>query len=103
MSEDSNLFSNLSPSSPANSSIIPDRISSRPNQPDRDRIADLEGISRIIAPYFTVLVGLYLYQSNFWLGFLFIGMGMLALLKISIADLKKAIAAIKSFFGLQEF
>lgn len=67
-----------------------------------DRVADFEKISRIIAPYFTVLVGLYLYESNFWIGFLFIGLGMLALLKISIADIKKAIAGIKSFLGLQE-
>lgn len=97
--------SNLPQSSPANSAIVPDRTP-RPNPLENElksnRIDDFEKISRIIAPYFTVLVGLYLYKSNFWLGFLFIGLGMLALLKISIADIQKAIAAIKSFFGLQE-
>ncbi|MBP0020329.1 MAG: hypothetical protein J7647_22590 [Cyanobacteria bacterium SBLK] len=92
---------NLSQSSPIDVEIVSDRPpESNPLKPDR--IADFERISRIIAPYFTVLVGLYLYKSNFWLGFLFIGLGMLALLNVSIADIKKAIAAIKSFFGLQE-
>jgi hypothetical protein len=87
--------------------IVTSRVS-EPNKPNNieshqsDRVADIEKISRIIAPYFTVLVGLYLYKSNFWIGFLFIGLGMLALLKISIADVKKAIAGIKSFLGLQE-
>ncbi|MGK7923795.1 MAG: hypothetical protein AB4290_00830 [Spirulina sp.] len=79
--------------------IVP---SPAPNPEKSDRVADLDKISRIIAPYFTVLVGLYLYQSNFWLGFLFIGLGMFALLKISIADIQKAIAAIKSFLGLAD-
>ncbi|WP_204103564.1 MULTISPECIES: hypothetical protein [Spirulina sp. CCY15215] len=84
--------------------IVPSQASEsvKPESVKSDRVADFEKISRIISPYFTVLVGLYLYESNFWIGFLFIGLGMFALLKISIADIKKAIAAIKSFFGLQE-
>ncbi|MEM9542122.1 MAG: hypothetical protein AAGA60_21855 [Cyanobacteria bacterium P01_E01_bin.42] len=86
---------------PQSSFLVPDRTS-QPNNLKSDRISDLERISRIISPYFTVLVGLYLYASNFWLGFLFIGLGMLALLNVSIADIQKAIVAIKSFLGLQE-
>ena len=95
--------SSSSQTSPSDARIVPSLVSEA-NKPEEksDRVAELEKISHIIAPYFTVLVGLYLYKSNFWLGFLFIGLGMLALLKISIADIKKAIVTIKSFLGLQE-
>ena len=92
-----------SPTPPSSEAqIVPSPPPESPESGNSDRVADFDKISRIIAPYFTVLVGLYLYQSNFWLGFLFIGLGMFALLKISIADIQKAIAAIKSFLGLAD-
>lgn len=54
-----------------------------------------EKISGIVAPYFIVLVGLYLYDNDFILGFMLgtilISVGIVLLLKISFDDVKKFI------------
>lgn len=57
-------------------------------------------ISQIITPYFVVLVGLYLYDSNFLIGIILIGLGIASLLNFSGEDFKKAIASFLAFIGI---
>ncbi|WP_107670071.1 hypothetical protein [Cyanothece sp. BG0011] len=47
----------------------------------------VEKISGIVSPYFIVVVGLILYDDNFFLGLLLIAVGILSLLKISLTDI----------------
>ncbi|MEC4805410.1 MAG: hypothetical protein SAJ12_18380 [Jaaginema sp. PMC 1079.18] len=57
-------------------------------------------ISQIITPYFVVLVGLYLYDSNFLIGIILIALGIASLLNFSRQDLQKAIANFLEFIGI---
>lgn len=47
----------------------------------------VEKISGILSPYFIVLVGLFLYKNNVFLGTILIIVGILSLLKISWRDI----------------
>jgi hypothetical protein len=47
----------------------------------------VERISRIVSPYFIVLVGLFLYEDNFLMGTVLIAIGILSLLKVSWQDI----------------
>jgi hypothetical protein len=47
----------------------------------------VEKISGILSPYFIVLVGLFLYKNNVFLGTILIIVGILSLLKISWKDI----------------
>ncbi len=47
----------------------------------------VEKISGIVSPYFIVVVGLILYDDNFFLGLLLIAVGILSLLKLSLTDI----------------
>ena len=53
-------------------------------------VGNVEKISRIISPYFIVLIGLGLYDSNFLLGLILILAGLLYLFKVSAQDLANA-------------
>lgn len=53
-------------------------------------VSNVEKISRIISPYFIVLIGLALYDSNFILGLALIVVGILYLFKVSIQDVAHA-------------
>ena len=55
----------------------------------------VEKISGILSPYFVVIVGLYLYDDNFFFGSIFILIGMLSLLKISYQDIWQAFNKVK--------
>ncbi|MFP4007510.1 MAG: hypothetical protein ACLFV6_05795 [Spirulinaceae cyanobacterium] len=68
------------------------------NQPEVVTIA--AKISQIITPYFVVLVGLSLYDDNFLIGVILIGLGVASLLNFSGEDLKKAIASFLNFIGI---
>lgn len=68
------------------------------NQPEVVTIA--AKISQIVTPYFVVLVGLYLYEDNFLIGVILIGLGIASLLNFSGEDLKKAIASFLAFIGI---
>ena len=61
----------------------------------------VEKISGILSPYFIVIVGLYLYDNNFFFGSILILIGMLSLLKISYEDIWQGIEKIKDFFKNQ--
>lgn len=58
----------------------------------------VERISGILSPYFIVLVGLFLYDSNVLIGTILIAVGIFSLLKLSWQDLQASIEKIKNFF-----
>jgi hypothetical protein len=60
----------------------------------------VEKISRILSPYFIVIVGLSLYQNNFLIGTILILVGIFSLLKISSQDIGKFLEWVKNFIGL---
>ena len=62
----------------------------------------VEKISRIIAPYFIVVVGLSLYDDNFLIGGILIIVGILSLFKVSLQDVTKAFNSVKNFLGLSD-
>ncbi len=59
----------------------------------------VEKISGILSPYFIVIVGLYLYDDNFFFGGILIIVGILSLLKVSYQDIVSWIDKIKRFFN----
>jgi hypothetical protein len=66
------------------------------NQPEIVNV--VEKISGILSPYFIVLVGLFLYENNFFIGTLLIFVGIFSLLKLSWKDLKILLDQIQKFF-----
>ncbi len=56
-------------------------------QPTPEIVTIVEKISGILSPYFIVLVGLFLYKNNVFLGTILIVVGILSLLKISWNDM----------------
>ncbi|MGL5033122.1 MAG: hypothetical protein ACRC6M_04895 [Microcystaceae cyanobacterium] len=59
----------------------------------------VEKISGILSPYFIVLVGLFLYDSNVLIGTILIFIGIFSLLKLSWQDIQGIIEKIKNFFA----
>jgi hypothetical protein len=59
----------------------------------------VEKISAILSPYFIVVVGLFLYDSNIFIGTVLILVGILSLLNISYRDLPKALEWVKSLIN----
>jgi hypothetical protein len=59
----------------------------------------VEKISKIASPYFIAIVGLSLYQNNFFIGTILILIGIFSLLKISSQDIAKFLTWFKSFLG----
>jgi hypothetical protein len=51
----------------------------------------VEKISGILSPYFIVVVGLFLYDSNIFIGTVLILLGILSLLNISYRDIPKVV------------
>lgn len=62
----------------------------------------VEKISRIISPYFIVIVGLVLYEDNFLIGSVLIIVGILSLLKVTWQDIINAIDYIIALFSSSE-
>ena len=60
-----------------------------------ETVAIVEKISKILSPYFIVIVGLFLYEDNFLFGSALIIVGILSLLNISWRDINNAIEKIK--------
>ena len=59
----------------------------------------VEKISRIVSPYFIVVVGLSLYDDNFLIGGILIVVGILSLFKVSLQDLTNLFNQVKKFLG----
>jgi hypothetical protein len=70
------------------------------NNPESVQVVDK--ISHILSPYFIVMVGLFLYDSNFFIGTILIFLGIFSLLKLSWQDLQRLIQQIMSFFQAKE-
>ncbi len=94
-SENSELFPNNNPL-PTEMSLSDDtqemiRVTASENQEGVDAspevVTIVEKISGILSPYFIVLVGLFLYKSNVFLGTILILVGILSLLNISWQDM----------------
>ena len=66
---------------------------------DSELVNTVEKISRIVSPYFVVIVGLSLYENNFLIGTILIVVGILALLKVSTKDITTFVEWVKKFFG----
>ena len=79
------------------SNVTEDKIMSESDQ-QPELVKLVEKISGILSPYFVVIVGLYLYDDNFFFGTILIIIGIFSLLKISYQDVLSWIEKIKSFF-----
>jgi hypothetical protein len=66
--------------------------------PPPEVVTVVENISKILSPYFIVLVGLFLYDRNGFIGFLLIVTGVLAILGVSLKDINKLVEEGKKFF-----
>lgn len=62
-------------------------------------VNSVEKISRIASPYFIAIVGLSLYEDNFFLGTILITVGILSLLKVSAKDVAAFLEWFKNFIG----
>jgi hypothetical protein len=63
-------------------------------------VSTVEKISRIVSPYFVVVVGLALYDNNFLISTILIIVGILSLLKVSTKDVGNFLEWLKGFLGL---
>ncbi len=63
-------------------------------------VSTVEKISRIVSPYFVVVIGLALYENNFIIGTILIVVGLLSLLKVTIKDVGNFLEWLKGFLGL---
>lgn len=69
--------------------------------PEKSELVNtVEKISRIISPYFVVIVGLSVYEKNFLIGTILILVGILSLLKVTARDVATFFEWLKSFLGL---
>ncbi len=112
--EDVNLSGQQSPSIPATQSSAPrdsggafsqarQQTTVLQNEPTTERselVNTVEKISRIISPYFVVIVGLAVYEKNFLIGTILILVGILSLLKITVRDVATFFEWVKNFLGL---
>jgi len=58
----------------------------------------VEKISQILAPYFIVLVGLFLYDDSSLVGIPLIVVGLFSLLKLTWQDIQTLLEKVKAFF-----
>lgn len=81
---------------------FPETTIPQPQEPVPEVVNVVDKISGILSPYFIVIVGLYLYKTNFLIGFTLITIGICSLLKISLKDVGRWIEGILSFVGFKE-
>ncbi len=68
------------------------------DSPQPEVVTVVEKISKILSPYFIVLVGLFLYDRNSFIGFLLVATGVISILGFSWSNLPKSIENIKKLF-----
>lgn len=93
---------NFVPTNSTNMDIDESSIPIPDNVMDKEqiqRVKLVEKISSILSPYFIVIVGLYLSDDSFLIGFVFIVVGILSLLKISLQDIIALINKAKGAIG----
>ncbi len=67
---------------------------------DSELVNTVEKISGIVSPYFVVIVGWALYESNFVIGTILIVVGILSLLKVSTKDVNSFLEWVKNLLGI---
>lgn len=67
-------------------------------QKQTESVQMVEKVSGILSPYFIVIVGLFLADSNFLIGIALVFVGVFSLLKLSWQDVQTAIEKITAFF-----
>ncbi len=95
-----NLDSNFSPNLPFPESSTETATSEVSEVVNSELVNTVEKISRIVSPYFIVVVGLSLYEDNFLIGEILILLGILSLFKVSLQDVTNAFNSVKNFLGL---
>lgn len=90
------------PSQPlAETNEIENTAISRMTEEEQPEIVNIvEKISKIVSPYFIVIVGLFLNEDNFFIGTILITVGILSLLKVSAQDIANFFEKIKNILGL---
>ena len=92
-----NDFSSNLPFPESSSETSPPEVTEVVNS---ELVNTVEKISRIVSPYFIVVVGLSLYEDNFLIGGILILLGILSLFKVSFQDVTNAFNSVKNFLGL---
>ncbi|MDB9314039.1 hypothetical protein PN462_13085 [Spirulina sp. CS-785/01] len=87
---------------PQETTSQPEEIVPTSGEETPDVVNTVEKISGIIAPYFIVLVGLYLYEDNFLFGLLLILLGILPLLRVSSLDIGTIWEQLQQSLGLKK-
>ena len=95
-----NLDSDFSPNLPFPESSTATSQSEESEIVNSELVNNIEKISRIVSPYFIVVVGLSLYDDNFLIGGILIILGILSLFKVSLQDATNAFNSVKNFLGL---
>jgi hypothetical protein len=67
-------------------------------QNQTETVQMVEKVSAILSPYFIVIVGLFLADSNFLIGIALVFVGIFSLLKLSWQDIQTAIEKVTGFF-----
>ncbi len=67
-------------------------------QNQTETVQMVEKVSAILSPYFIVIVGLFLADSNFLIGIALVFVGVFSLLKLSWQDIQTAIEKVTGFF-----
>ncbi|MGY6529072.1 MAG: hypothetical protein ACXITR_04015 [Cyanobacterium sp.] len=75
---------------------IPDDVM---NEEQIQTVKLVEKISGILSPYFIVIVGLYLSDDSFLIGFVLVIVGILSLLKVSLQDIVGLVNRVKALIG----
>ena len=100
LDSDLNLKSDFSPNLPFSESLPEISQPEYSKVVNSELVNNVEKISRIISPYFIVIVGLSLYEDNFLIGGILIILGILSLFKVSLQDVNNAFNSVKNFLGL---
>ncbi|NEO26648.1 MAG: hypothetical protein F6K03_07060 [Kamptonema sp. SIO4C4] len=80
----------------------PEAITTVTDEEKPELVHTVEQISGIVAPYFIVIVGLYLYESNFLFGLLLILLGIVPLLRVSALDFGKLWEQVQQSLGFKK-
>ncbi|ACK72696.1 conserved hypothetical protein [Gloeothece citriformis PCC 7424] len=81
---------------------FPETAVPQPEEPVPEVVKVVDKISSILSPYFIVIVGLYLYKTNFLIGFILITIGVFSLLKLSPKKVGQWIEEFLNFIGFKE-
>jgi cadmium resistance protein CadD (predicted permease) len=82
--------------------VAPSKAPARTDLTQPEVVNIVEKISKILTPYFIVVVGLYLYDDNFLIGLLLVAIGIAALLQASTKNASSLWESAKQFLGFNQ-